>query len=155
MTRPCRAVALMLAALFAVNGVVLCHTRRPALVTDDRNRDGRADVWRWYDADGRLVRLEIDTNFDGRPDRREEYRDNRLLRREIDRNFDDRLDDVFEFDPETSLIVLEKIDTNLNGTADLLRLYALGRPVFSERVDEDARVSAPGAAGGLQPFNDP
>jgi hypothetical protein len=122
MRRARRSVALVLTALLASNGSVPWLTARPSLLTDDRNHDGRADVWRWYDADGRLVRVEIDSNFDT------------------------RADDVVEFDPQTSEIVREDIDTNLNGTADVLRLYAHGRLVYTERAEADA---------GAPVFSDP
>ena len=36
--------------------------------TDDKNRDGRPDVWRVYDRQGQLATMTVDTNFDGRSD---------------------------------------------------------------------------------------
>jgi hypothetical protein len=131
MGSPRRTIALALTALLAVNGLTLWQTRRPVLLTDDRNHDDRADLLRWYDAEGRLVRLEVDTNFDG------------------------RLDRVVEFDPHTSDVVLETVDTNFNGTADLLRLYAHGRLLLTEHADEDARAPATIVGGALQPLDDP
>jgi hypothetical protein len=106
-------VVVALTVLLAANGAVPWPTARPSLLTDDRNHDGRPDVWRWYDADGRLVRVEIDSNFDARPD------------------------DVVELDPDTSEVVREDIDTNLNGSADVLRLYAHGTVAYSESATDD------------------
>src|ERR1700733_5200776 len=57
------------------------------LRTEDRDGDGRPDVWRTYDRQGRLSEVAIDTNFDGRSDVREFYERSFLVRRESDRDF--------------------------------------------------------------------
>jgi hypothetical protein len=41
-------------------------------IIEDRNRDGRPDAWRGYDR-GHIIRLELDTNFDGKADWREKW----------------------------------------------------------------------------------
>src|SRR5258706_10360534 len=41
--------------------------------TEDQNRDGRPDVWRLYDRQGRVIERALDTNFDGRSDVQEYY----------------------------------------------------------------------------------
>lgn len=150
-----RAIALLLAALLSVPNVALLRSASLTLRTDDRNHDGRPDVWRWYDAAGHLVRVDIDTNFDGHADWREEYQDNHRTRLEVDRNYDGRVDRVVEFDPQTDSVLREELDTNFNGHADLLRLYANGRPVFVERASNDSAAPDPSAAGPLSPFSDP
>jgi len=155
MRRLRRSVALTLAALLVVSNAALWQRHGPSLRTEDRNHDGRPDVWRWYDADGRLVRLELDTNFDGRPDAREAYRDDRPIRVEIDTNLDNRIDRVVEFDPQTHDVIREEIDTNLNGTADVLLLYEHGRPVFVEHVVDDVAAAEPEEPDALLAFNDP
>src|SRR4051812_13950053 len=43
------------------------------VLTEDQNHDGRPDVWRAYDHQGRLARIALDTNFDGRSDVQEFY----------------------------------------------------------------------------------
>lgn len=103
--------------------------------TEDRNRDGRPDVWRKYDAQGELVAAAIDTNFDGRSDVHEVYVAGALVRRELDLNFDDRVDVVEEFDPDSHEHIRSVVDVDEDGTADLLVLFQGGRPVFSRWAD--------------------
>src|SRR5581483_8338882 len=78
-----------------------------------------------------------------------------------DRNFDDRVDLVEEFDAGTREILRSVVDTDLDGSADLLVLYQAGRPVFSEsrrQVGGQARAAAPvtrSAGDALAPLADP
>jgi len=102
------------------------------LQTEDTNHDGRPDVWRYYDARGELTHVTIDSNFDGHPDREEQYRHGSLSRRETDRNFDHRIDLVEDFDPSTHEHVKSTVDADFDGRADLLVLFQDGRPVHSE-----------------------
>ncbi len=114
--------------------------------TDDRNHDGRPDVWRFFDARGKLTRVAIDANFDGRPDQEEVYQHEALTRRSSDRNFDQRVDLVEEFDPITHERVRSLVDVDYDGRADLLVLFASGRPVHSEWAATSATpAAAPGA----------
>src|SRR6266849_1888032 len=100
--------------------------------TEDTNHDGRPDIWRYYDARGELTHISIDTNFDGHPDREEQYSRGSLWRRETDRNFDERVDLVEEFDPATHEHLSSTVDVDFDGCADLRVLFADGRPVHSE-----------------------
>ena len=102
------------------------------LQTEDTNHDGRPDIWRYYDARGELTHVTIDSNFDGHPDREEEYRHGSLSRRDTDRNFDHRVDLVEDFDPSTHEHVKSTVDADFDGRADLLVLFQDGRPVHSE-----------------------
>jgi hypothetical protein len=106
----------------------------PRVTTEDRNGDGRPDVWRQYDDRGAPAEVGIDTNFDGRSDVQEYYEHGTLIRRESDRNFDDRVDLVEEFDAATHERVRSIVDLDYDGTADLLVLFQDGRPVFSKRI---------------------
>jgi len=63
-------------------------------LVEDRNRDGRADVWRYFDRDGELIRVLRDRNFDGYVDTRETFDSNRVVSRAVDQNFDRRFDPV-------------------------------------------------------------
>ena len=60
--------------------------------TEDRNADGRPDVWRHFDRRGQLTTVAVDTNFDGRSDVQEIYDDGVLRRRDSDRNFNNQVD---------------------------------------------------------------
>jgi hypothetical protein len=106
--------------------------------TEDRNGDGRPDVWRVYDREGRLREVGIDTNFDGRSDVREYYDGGALIRRESDRNFNDQVDLVEDFDPITHDQIRSVIDLDFDGTADRLELFAGGLAVFSKRIDSSS-----------------
>lgn len=97
--------------------------------TGDRNDDGRADVWRLYDAAGRLQEQAIDTNFDGQADVHEYYRNGVLARRETDRDFDRRVDFVEEFDSHTGLRAASESDIDRDGTIDLVVSFDDGRVV--------------------------
>src|SRR5215468_5198051 len=100
--------------------------------TEDRNHDGRPDVWRWYNANGQLVGVALDTNFDGRSDVNEFYDNGALIRRELDRDFNSQVDLVQEFDPATRQIVRSISDIDADGVADVLLLFQDGQPVYSK-----------------------
>jgi len=100
--------------------------------TEDRNHDGKPDVWRSYNANGQLVSVAVDTNFDGRSDVNEFYDNGALVRRELDRDFNNQIDLVQEFDPATRQIVRSISDVDADGVADLLLLFQNGQPVYSK-----------------------
>jgi len=102
--------------------------------TQDRNGDVRPDVWRRYDAKGRLTEVTVDSNFDGRPDVEEYYERGALVRRESDRNFNGQADLIEDFDADTHTQTRSVVDIDYDGTADLLVLFRDGRPVFSKRA---------------------
>jgi hypothetical protein len=111
--------------------------------TEDQNGDGRPDVWRHYDNRGRLTNVAVDTNFDGRPDIEEYYQGGVLVRRESDRNFNGQTDFVEEFDAATHGHIRSVIDTDYDGTADLLVLFQDGRPIFLPRSCSPDRCGTP------------
>jgi hypothetical protein len=97
--------------------------------TADENGDGRPDIWRTYDRHGQLLRVSVDTNFDGRSDIQEYYEHGALVRRELDRDFNDQVDLIQEFDPASHAQVRAEVDVDSDGTADLLVLFRGGQPV--------------------------
>lgn len=128
-----RRLALAVAALICgLTLTVSLWTPGELVRTEDQNHDGRPDVWRYYDRHGRLDRVDVDTNFDGRADRRTFYRDGVLTRTETDRNFDNQIDLIEEFDLLGREHVRSVVDANFDGTADLLVLFQDGQPVHSE-----------------------
>jgi len=127
-----RLVAFVCAVVCAAAAALEIVSAGHRLRTDDCNRDGRPDVWREYDSRGRLIRVEIDSNFDGRPDIAEYYERGVLVRRESDRNFNGQIDLLQDFDPDTHRVVRSVADVDYDGVADLLTLFRDGRPVFSE-----------------------
>ena len=103
-----------------------------AVRAEDRNRDGRPDLWRSFDRQGRMAVVALDTNFDGRSDVEEFYEAGALVRRQADRDFNDRIDLVQHFDPETQRPVRSLTDVNGDGVADLLVLFQEGEPVYTK-----------------------
>jgi hypothetical protein len=153
-------------ALAFVLGVLTCLTAGLFSIslpyrstsTEDLNRDGRPDLWRAYGRDGRIARITVDTNFDGRSDVEELYENGILVRRQTDRNFDDQIDLVQDFDPATRQIVRSLTDVNADGVADLLVLFQNGTPVFSKWMSTSAQDKLPEtlvARAPGQPSNEP
>jgi hypothetical protein len=99
--------------------------------TEDKNRDGRPDVWRVYNRHGQVATVSLDTNFDGRSDVQEYYDGGALVRRESDRDFNNQIDLVQEFDASTRQSVRSVADVDFDGSADLLVLFDAGGPVYS------------------------
>src|SRR5579864_5757850 len=105
--------------------------------TEDRNGDGRPDVWRTYDRRGRLTEVAFDTNFDGRSDVLEYYDQGALVRSIADVDYD--------------------------GRADLLVLFRDGRTVYSKWAAPVAPIGRsawdPGRSGrpaaDLESLDDP
>ena len=127
-------VAILCAVACAAVAAALPSPGAGYVRTEDRNGDGRPDVWRAYDRHGQLSEVAVDTNFDGRSDVHEYYEGGALVRRDLDRDFNDRVDLVEEFDPMTRKEVRSIEDVDDDGRADLLVLFQSGRPVFSKWV---------------------
>ncbi len=144
-----RALTIFLSILVGSSALVSMWAPVDRIRTEDRNRDGRPDVWRSYARDGRVARIAVDTNFDGRSDVEEYYEDGALVRRESDRDFNDQIDLVQEFDRTTRKIVRSVSDVNSDGVADLLVLFQDGRPVYSKwaQTIRALPVHAVGATG--------
>jgi hypothetical protein len=124
-------VTLIVFALLCAAAASVSFGPASRAVTEDRNGDGRPDVWRTYDRQGRLSEVAIDTNFDGRSDVHEYYDAGTLVSRESDRNFDDRVDLVQQFDYTTHDQLRAVEDVDYDGRADVLVLFQGGRPVYS------------------------
>ena len=127
-----RPLVVSLCALACVAAAVSLWPLGRDVRTDDKNRDGRPDVWRVYDRQGQLATMTVDTNFDGRSDVHEYYERGALVRRESDRDFNDQIDLVQEFDATTRQTVRSVSDVDFDGVADLLVLFRGGQPVYSE-----------------------
>ena len=130
-SRRMRGGVILVGLLAALIGRLAVDPSPIRLHTRDTNRDGRPDVWQYYDTEGVLLRVDVDTNFDGRSDVQESYWNGHLIRRESDRNFDDRIDRIDDFDAMTGARTRSVVDTDFNGRADLLVLLANGAPVYS------------------------
>ena len=132
-----RSLTIVLAAI--LGAVTLAGVlRMPAadVRSDDRNKDGRPDVWRSYDQRGRLTQVALDTNFDGRSDVEEYYDAGVLVLRKSDRDFNDRVDLVEEFDRTTQEMVRSVADANFDGVADRLVLFQQGQAVYTKALTQ-------------------
>jgi hypothetical protein len=143
MTQPVvrRLAGIFAVACAAVAAVSLWPAAERARV-EDRNGDGRPDVWRVYDQQRQLSEVSIDTNFDGRSDVEEYYDGGALIRRESDLDFSDRVDFVEEFDATTHEHVRSVADVDFDGNADLLELFRAGRLVYMKWASPTATTSA-------------
>jgi hypothetical protein len=139
------ALGLALGVLAAFAAVWLPAARA---FTEDRNHDGRPDVWRSYNANGQLVSVAFDTNFDGRSDVNEFYDNGALVRRELDRDFNNQIDLVQEFDPATRQIARSISDVDADGVADLLLLFQNGRPVYSKWAHRQTTAASEASDAG-------
>jgi hypothetical protein len=144
-------VAILCAVACAAGTSVSLWPSTGSSRTEDRNGDGRPDVWRLYDRHGQLSEVAIDTNFDGRSDVREYYEGGVLVSRESDRNFDDRVDLVQQFDYTTHEQARVVEDVDYDGTADLLVLFQGGHAVFSTRAQGAPTAIGSSANPGIAP----
>lgn len=140
-----RCVAFLCGVVFATAAAVEVWPAARPVRTEDHNGDGRPDIWRRYDNRGQLVEVDVDSNFDGRPDIEEYYERGVLVRRESDRNFNGQADLIEEFDAETHGQTRSVVDIDYDGTADLLVLFRDGRPIFSQRLCSLKRSGIPAA----------
>lgn len=64
----------------------------------DVNGDGRKDVIRIYDDEGRSLREDVDRNFDGKIDQHTVFQNGQIVVHEYDDNFDGKLDTKIYYD---------------------------------------------------------
>src|SRR5260221_5730866 len=98
--------ALLLALAASLSIPLIAEAGRVS--SEDRNRDGQADVWQYYDEDDDLVWVLRDRNFDGSVDAREVLDADRVVSRSIDQNFDHR------FDPSITERIVDSPDVTFN-----------------------------------------
>jgi hypothetical protein len=164
-----RRAALVCGLVCAALAGVMLWPAAGRVRVEDRNGDGRPDVWRHYDQWGTLTEVAIDSNFDGRTDVYEYYEQGALIRRESDRNFNGQIDIIEEFEASTHENFRSVIDVDFDGTADLLVFFHAGRLVVSQWAHPVAaglkrgeaslhRAESPswsGSAGRLAAMTDP
>ncbi|MBI5516299.1 MAG: hypothetical protein HY909_21115 [Deltaproteobacteria bacterium] len=122
----------------------------------DLNFDGRVDVVRWMDANGRTTRVEDDYDFDGRVDAVITYADGEPRTDVLDTNFDGRTDTWREY--RGGRVVELRRDADGDGAVDTWeRFDDTGRLTYAAmdnnhdgHPDEepDAGAAAPGPGTG-------
>jgi hypothetical protein len=111
----------------------------------DVNGDGRKDVIRYYDDDGRSLREEADRNFDGKMDIVLVFQDGKVVRKELDENHDGRIDTKLFFDAAGKLLRAERDlagrSTESRWQPDRWEYYEDGRMVrMGTDLDGDHKV---------------
>ncbi|MEL6177322.1 MAG: hypothetical protein AAFS10_00140 [Myxococcota bacterium] len=98
----------------------------------DVNFDGSVDIWRHYNQAELLFREELDYNFDGRVDAVNFFDKGALVRKELDVEFD-QAPDVFQHYQKGELVRVER-DTDNNGSIDYWEYYEQGT---LDRIGQD------------------
>jgi hypothetical protein len=113
---------------------------RLELLTYDTNKDNKTDVWSYMDAT-RLVRMEIDKDFDGVIDRWEYYKpDGGLEKVGFSRANDGRVD-AWAFQGPDGQVIRIEISTRRNGTVNRWESYEKGVLVRAEEdTNNDGKV---------------
>ncbi|WP_338866042.1 hypothetical protein [Myxococcus stipitatus] len=98
----------------------------------DLNWDGRADLARYFDETGALMREVMDLDFDGKVDATYLYEKGANTRRERDFDGDGRADSVSYY--ERGALVRKESDTNSDGRVDYWEYWEGGQV---DRIGED------------------
>lgn len=126
----------------------LMRDGRPYCRETDANFDGRVDIVRFFDPQGRTLRVEDDYDFDGRIDAVAFYVDGQLDHDVLDTNFDGRSDTWRDY--RNGRIRELRRDTNADGRVDFWEHYNAEGRVERTEVDRDGDGqpdTAPGDGG--------
>jgi hypothetical protein len=102
-------------------------------VDEDRDYDGRFDVWIRYEGNALALR-ELDENGDGKPDAWERYANGRMVSREVDRDGNGPRDAFYFYQGDA--LVEERHDTKGTGKVDRIVRYQ-GRRLSGTEEDRD------------------
>ncbi len=100
----------------------------------DLNWDGKIDIWRYFDAKGKVEREEWDTDYDGKVDETRFFENGVIARVERDRNNDGRPDMIRYY--KAGKLERKESDTNGDGQVDRWE-YFTGRTLDCVGVDKD------------------
>ncbi|HEY5043716.1 MAG TPA: hypothetical protein VIK53_17220 [Verrucomicrobiae bacterium] len=95
---------------------------------EDRNQDGKWDVWVHYDETGERQRTEEDNNFDGKPDAFWTYSNGDLVSIERDTDFNGIPDEITTYKNH----ILQQVDMKPNGTSYSTKRYKFKNGVLTE-----------------------
>ena len=102
---------------------------------EDRDYDGRFDVWSRYEG-GALAERELDENGDGKPDTWERYANGRMISREVDRDGNGARDAFYLYQGDA--LVEERHDTRGTGKIDRIVRYER-RHITRTEEDRDGK----------------
>jgi hypothetical protein len=110
----------------------------------DVDGDGRKDVIRYYDDNGRSLREEADRNFDGKMDLAVIFQNGKIVRKEVDENGDGKIDTRIFFEKDLPMRAerdLSGRSTETEWKPDRWEYYENGVMVrMGTDLDGDARV---------------
>jgi hypothetical protein len=110
----------------------------------DVDGDGRKDIIRYYDDNGRSLREEADRNFDGKMDLAVVFQDGKIVRKEIDENSDGKIDTRIYFEKQIPMRAERDLagrSTPTEWRPDRWEYYENGVMVrMGTDLDGDARV---------------
>ena len=107
-------------------------TGRMTKVDIDQDKNGRIETWSFWDAT-RLIRIEIDKDEDGRIERWEHFDEKRRLTKIGSSSRDDAIEDTWTYPDEQGFLVLVETDTDRDGNIDK-------RETFVRAPDPQGRV---------------
>lgn len=109
----------------------------------DLNADGRKDVVRYYNDEGRPIREESDRNFDGQMDTVFFFQEGKVVRQEVDESGDGRVDTKIYYDKGAPIRAERDTRSNASGTfvTTQFEYYEGGRTVrVGTDFDADGKV---------------
>jgi hypothetical protein len=110
----------------------------------DVNGDGKKDVVRIYDNEGRSLREDADRNFDGKIDQHTVFQNGQIVRQEFDDNFDGKIETKVYYDngkPQRAERDLAGRSTPAQWRPDRWEYFDAGKTVrMGTDLDGDARV---------------
>lgn len=108
-------------------------TGRLARIDIDHNKDGRIETFSYWDG-ARVIRIEIDADSDGRIDRWEHYDESNRLSRVGSSTRDDGIEDTWTYPDGDGR--LERVDTDLNrdGVVDKRETFTVDSAASERRV---------------------
>lgn len=92
-------------------------TGKLARIDVDQDKNGRIDTFSYWDG-ARLIRIELDRDEDGKVDRWEYYDDHKKLNRIGSSSRDDEIVDTWSYPDDRGLLARVETDTDRDGTID-------------------------------------
>jgi hypothetical protein len=123
-------------------------TGRLARLDIDHNQDGRIETFSYWDG-ARVLRIEIDADSDGRIDRWEHYDDANQLARVGSSRRDDGIEDTWTYPDERGDLASVATDINRDGAIDKREWFTThpGSPGLRVLSTVDLDIDSRGAAG--------
>jgi hypothetical protein len=115
----------------------------------DANFDGRVDITRFFDEQGRVRRVEDDYDFDGKVDVVALYREGEVTEDVLDTNFDGRTDTWRNY--RGGRVATSMRDSNSDGVVDLWEDFDERGTLVRTRSDADGDGQPDAEDGGARP----